>query len=68
MTSELDLEFALKTARQAVEVASTTLMRHFQKGVAVERKADRSPVTVADRESEAAIIAVIREAFNVTIC
>jgi 3'(2'), 5'-bisphosphate nucleotidase len=31
-------------------------MRHFAAGVAVERKADTSPVTVADREAEAVLL------------
>src|SRR5512144_2013894 len=59
----LDLDLALETARRAVEAASRVALRHFARGVAVELKADRSPVTVADRESESAIFEVIRGAF-----
>ena len=35
----------------AVEAGKSTLV-HFQKGVAVERKEDASPVTIADRQAE----------------
>ncbi len=61
--TDLDLDLALLTARRAVEAASRVSLGHFQRGVSVELKADRSPVTAADRESEAAILAVIRAAF-----
>ncbi len=59
----LDLDLALATSRRAVEAASAVALRHFRKEVHVELKPDRSPVTVADRESESAILAVIRTAF-----
>jgi fructose-1,6-bisphosphatase/inositol monophosphatase family enzyme len=42
------LEFALDAAWQAGRIT----LGHFQADVQVERKADSSPVTVADRESE----------------
>jgi histidinol-phosphatase len=61
--SDLDLERALHTARSAVEAASAAALVHFRRGVRVEIKPDRTPVTVADRESEAAAAAVIRAAF-----
>ncbi len=59
----LDLDLALATARRAVEAASAASLRHFRRGVRVELKPDRTPVTVADRESEQAIVAVIRASF-----
>ncbi|WP_265515765.1 3'(2'),5'-bisphosphate nucleotidase CysQ [Nitratireductor luteus] len=40
----------------AVE-AGAAIMRHYEAGVAVEEKADSSPVTEADREAEAIILA-----------
>ena len=58
-----DLDLALVTARRAVEAASRVLLTHFHRGVSVELKADRTPVTVADRESEQAIFEVVRRAF-----
>jgi histidinol-phosphatase len=53
----------MQTARRAVEAASAASLAHFRRGVRVEVKPDRTPVTVADREAEAAILAVVREAF-----
>jgi histidinol-phosphatase len=49
------LDFAHTIAWQAGKIT----LRHFQSGVAVDRKADESPVTVADRESEAYLRAAI---------
>lgn len=60
---EVDLELAFDTARRAVEAASKAALIHFERGVAVERKADRSPVTAADRDAEAAILATIADVF-----
>lgn len=59
----LDLERAMTTARRAVEAAAAASLGHFRRGVRVEVKPDRTPVTAADREAEAAILAVVREAF-----
>ncbi len=59
----LDLALALDTARRAVRAASAASLRHFRRGVRVEEKPDRTPVTAADREAEAAIVRVIRRAF-----
>jgi histidinol-phosphatase len=53
------LEAAIAAARAAGEVA----LRHFRTDMAVERKADASPVTVADREAEARAVAVLHAAF-----
>lgn len=53
------LEVAIAAARAGGEVSRS----YFGRGVAVERKSDHSPVTVADRESEARIIEVLRQAF-----
>jgi len=61
--TELDLPRAMEVARRAAEAGADAAMRHFRRGVRVERKPDRSPVTVADRESEAAVLAVVRGAF-----
>ena len=60
---ELDLAKAMETARRAAEAASAASLAHFRRGVRVERKPDRTPVTQADRDSEAAILAVVRAAF-----
>jgi histidinol-phosphatase len=63
MPETVDLARAMETARRAVTAAAAASLRHFRRGVAVEVKPDRTPVTAADRESEAAIFAVVREAF-----
>jgi histidinol phosphatase-like enzyme (inositol monophosphatase family) len=57
------LETLLEVATEAAWAGGRCTLRHFNAGVAVELKADRTPVTVADRESEAAIRAVIGRAF-----
>lgn len=49
------LGFACEIAWQAGKLT----LRYFQSGVAVDRKADESPVTVADREAEAYLRAAI---------
>jgi histidinol phosphatase-like enzyme (inositol monophosphatase family) len=49
------LDFAHELAWQAGKIT----LRHFQSGVAVDRKADESPVTIADREAEAYLRAAI---------
>ena len=43
----LDLDLALATARRAVEAAATASLAHFRRGVRVEVKPDRTPVTAA---------------------
>ena len=53
----------IDVARRATVAAGNASMAHFRRLPSVDRKADGSPVTVADREAEAACLAVIREAF-----
>jgi histidinol-phosphatase len=53
----------LESAIAAAKAGGETALRHFRTGVTVERKHDRSPVTIADREAEQAAIAVLRGAF-----
>ncbi len=60
---DLDLPQAMDTARRAAEAAATAALAHLRSGVRVEVKPDRTPVTVADREAEAAALAVIRGSF-----
>jgi 3'(2'), 5'-bisphosphate nucleotidase len=43
----------------AVLEAGRIEMRHYDSGVTVETKADNSPVTVADREAEAVLVAAL---------
>jgi len=60
---DLDLAKAMLVARRAVEAASAASLVHFERGVRVEVKSDRTPVTQADRDSEAVILGIVREAF-----
>src|SRR5690606_20226362 len=46
----------------AVLAAGAVEMRHYRAGVPVEAKSDMSPVTIADREAEAVLVAAIAEA------
>jgi histidinol-phosphatase len=63
MHADIDLGRAVETARAAVLAASAASLVHFRQGVRVETKPDRTPVTQADREAEAAIFAIIRTNF-----
>ena len=46
----------------SVLAAGAIEMRHYRAGVTVEAKADQSPVTIADREAEAVLVAAIAAA------
>ncbi len=59
----LDLDHALKVARNAALAAGELIQHHWRRGVDVRLKDDRSPVTCADEESEALIRAHISRAF-----
>ena len=59
-----DLGLALGAARQAAEAADRIAMAYFRSsGLAVERKSDASPVTIADRECETAIRKTLQAQF-----
>lgn len=53
------LEFAVSIARQAGEAT----LRHFRTDLSVDRKADDSPVTIADRQAEALLRRLISDRF-----
>ncbi|HKL54168.1 MAG TPA: inositol monophosphatase family protein [Wenzhouxiangellaceae bacterium] len=64
MNSEsVDLDLALKVAREAARNASEIALSYFKRPLEIERKDDASPVTVADRECEMEIRRVIEAAF-----
>ena len=50
-------------ANRLADAAGVVIRRYFRADVAVESKADESPVTVADREAEQAMRALIEAAF-----
>lgn len=59
----MDTSLALEVARRAVRAGAAAALPYWRADVRVETKPDRSPVTAADRASEAAILGVIRAAF-----
>ena len=62
--SAVDLELALETARRAAQAAADVAMPLWRSSeLQVETKADETPVTIADKRSEDAILAVIAQAF-----
>lgn len=58
----LDLDQALRAAREAAAAAADIIRHYWHRDVAVEWKADATPVTVADREAEQAIRTVLARA------
>lgn len=60
--SGIDIEAALDAARRAALAGGAAALRHFRRDFAIEEKPDRSPVTIADKESEAAILEILRSA------
>ena len=61
--SDLSAATLLQAARDITAAALATPLHHFRSGFNVEQKADESPVTIADRETEAALRAAIAERF-----
>ncbi len=59
MAWEKEIDVGREAARRAGEIA----LRHAARGVSAETKADRSPVTAADRECEQAIVGLLQDAF-----
>jgi inositol-phosphate phosphatase/L-galactose 1-phosphate phosphatase/histidinol-phosphatase len=62
-TEHPDFPAALSLAEQLADVGRGIAVRHFRTPLAVERKGDGSPVTVADREIETQMRRMIRAAF-----
>jgi histidinol phosphatase-like enzyme (inositol monophosphatase family) len=54
-----ELEFARRIARRAGEI----VLGYWKQGVKAESKADKSPVTIADKESERAIARALEETY-----
>lgn len=53
----------LALAQALADAAGAILRRYFRQPIAVDEKADRTPVTAADREAEAAMRQLIADAF-----
>ncbi|TLY57820.1 MAG: histidinol phosphate phosphatase [Gammaproteobacteria bacterium] len=62
-TEHPDFPAAWSLAEQLADVGRSIARRHFRTPLAVERKGDGSPVTVADREIETHMRRMIRAAF-----
>jgi len=58
-----DLPSLLRFAHRLADTARPITLSYFRKPLPVEHKADDSPVTVADRETEAALRAMIAQHF-----
>ncbi len=61
--SETFVDQALATAREAARAASVPILNRYRGEFDIEIKADQTPVTIADREAELAIRAVLGDAF-----
>jgi histidinol-phosphatase len=57
------MDAVLRAAVEAAKAAGEVARYYFRKHLTIETKADRTPVTRADRECEAKIIAVLRARF-----
>ncbi len=56
-----DLDTWLDTALAAADAAKAVIVPHFRTPVAADQKADASPVTIADRNAELAMRAVLND-------
>ncbi len=63
MLTNTFLDAALDAARAAADAAAQVIARHYRGAFAVETKDDQTPVTIADREAEAAIKRVLKAKF-----
>jgi 3'(2'), 5'-bisphosphate nucleotidase len=60
----MDLRAELATAERAARAAGDIVRAHYERGgLPVETKADRSPVTQADRDANTAILEILAEVF-----
>lgn len=63
MAGDASLERLLDSAGRLADSARAITRKHFRGPVAVEAKADASPVTIADRDAEAVIRTLIEKEF-----
>ena len=62
-TEHADFPTALALAGQLADVARRIVREHFRAAIAVERKTDGTPVTIADRDIESHMRRMIRDTF-----
>ena len=58
-----DVDALIAAAEAAADVAGTVIRPFFRAGVAADQKSDESPVTIADRNAELALRAMLGERF-----
>jgi histidinol-phosphatase len=63
MLTNTFIDAALDAARVAADAAAHVIAHYYRGAFAVETKADMTPVTIADREAEAAIKRVLKAKF-----
>ena len=63
MTEPRPTDQHIAFAAELADAARSVTMRYFRTGVALERKGDDSPVTIADRETESLLSAMIRQRY-----
>lgn len=61
MLSSEELVSLLPAVRAAAEQASAAILRHYEAGAEATQKADGSPVTAADNDADAIILAALRQ-------
>jgi myo-inositol-1(or 4)-monophosphatase len=61
--SPVELDRLIAAAEAVADVAGVVVRPFFRAGFAIDTKADRSPVTIADRSAELAMRAVLAERF-----
>jgi histidinol-phosphatase len=66
LLDETLLDKALVAAREAAAAAAEVIGHYWRRGVEVEIKSDATPVTIADREAELAIRAVLTRAMPIS--
>ncbi len=59
----MDMDRLIAAAEAAADVAGAVVRPFFRAGIGIDIKADRSPVTIADRSAEQAMRAVLSERF-----
>lgn len=58
---QMNVHAMLECLSETAQAAGATIMRHYAAGTVARKKADRSPVTIADEEAEALIISRLRQ-------
>ena len=59
----LGVDARLEAMVEAARAGGAVALEHYRRGFSVTLKADRSPVTEADREAERAIVDVLRQRY-----